>query len=244
MNRFEKVTGFYPSDVASLYFIGFAYESLGEDDQARKYYRDVLKVNPMNLQAHQRLAFLYEKEGKVEKAIETYRNTLDFFGEEDSSDVLWVKGRLSPLEKRYTVNLSQVLFAYDSNPSGVFNNGGDTYSAFSGTFNYYLKKDRLLQIPFAFSTDNTVFYRLNNILSNETLSVAATTFQDPYSLTFDYSFNFGCRQGRTDQREDTQAFCGFSEEAIHPRCLDLSTAMLIFILIVVKHTMLFVRGSA
>lgn len=39
IESFEKVVLLYPSDVAGLYFIGSSYESLGEDDQARRYYK-------------------------------------------------------------------------------------------------------------------------------------------------------------------------------------------------------------
>jgi tetratricopeptide (TPR) repeat protein len=203
IESFEKVIRFYPSDVASLFSIGSSYESLGDDDQARRYYKKVLEINPMNVQANQRLAFLNEKEGKVEKAIERYRHTLDLLGEGDSPDVLWVKGRLSPLEKRYTVNLSQVILGYDSNPSGASNAGGDISSSLGFTFNYYLKKDRRLQIPLGFSTQNTVFFRTNIVFSSETFSVSATTFQDPYSLSFEYNFYLGVARGGPTSRGQT-----------------------------------------
>jgi len=203
IESFEKVIPYYPSDPSSLYFIGSAYESLGEDDQARTYYRKVLKINTMNVQANQRLAFLYEKEGRLEKAIETYRDTLDFLGEGDSPDVLWVKGRLSPLEKRYTVNLSQVILGYDSNPSGASNDGGDISSSLGFTLNYYLKKDSRLQIPIGFSTQNTIFFRSNTVFSSETFSVSATTLQHPYSLSLEYNFYLGVARGGPTSRGQT-----------------------------------------
>lgn len=199
----EKVVRFYPSDVASLYFIGSAYESLGEDDPSRRYYQKILKLNPINVPANQRLAFLYEKEGEIEKAIETYRNTLDFLGAGDSPDVIWVRGRLSSLEKRYTVNFSQVILGYDSNPSGASNDGGDISSSLGFTLNYYLKKDRRLQIPIGFSTQNTIFFRSNTVFSSETFSVSATTFQDPYSLSFEYNFYLGVARGGPTSRGQT-----------------------------------------
>lgn len=203
IESFEKVVLLYPSDVASLYFIGSSYESLGEDDQARRYYKKVLEINPINIQANQRLSFLYEKEGRIEKAIQTYRNTLEFLGEGDSPDVLWTRGRLSPLEKRYTINLSQVILGYDSNPSGASNEGGDISSSLGLTFNYYLKKDRRLQMPIGFSTQNTVFFRTNTVFSSETFSISATTFQDPYSLSFEYNFYLGIARGGPTSRGQT-----------------------------------------
>lgn len=203
IESFEKVTRIYPSDISSLYFAGFAYEGLGEDEQSRRYYRKVLGINPMNIQANQRLAFLYEKEGRTEKAIETYRKTLDFLGEGDSPDVLWIRGHLSPLEKRYTINLSQLFLGYDSNPSGVFNTGSAIFSALSGTFNYYLKKDQRLQIPLGFITDNTVYYRTNTLFVSETLSLGVASLQDPYSLSFEYNFNFGIFNGKKTGRAQT-----------------------------------------
>ncbi len=203
IEAFEKVIRLYPSDVASLYFIASSYESLGDDDQSRRYYKKVLRINPLNIQANQRLAFLYEKEGRNEKAIDTYRNTLEFLGEGDSPDVLWTRGRLSPLEKRYTVNLSQVILGYDSNPSGASNEGGDISSSLGFTLNYYLKKDRRLQIPIGFSTQNTVFFRTNTVFSSETFSLSATTFQEPYSLSFEYNFYLGIARGGPTSRGQT-----------------------------------------
>lgn len=199
----EKVALFYPTDIASLYFIGSSYESLGEDDPARKYYKKVLEINPSHIQANQRLSFLYEKEGRIEKAIRTYRNTLELLGEGDSPDVFWTRGRLSPLEKRYTINLSQVILGYDSNPSGASNEGGDISSSLGLTFNYYLKKDRRLQIPIGFSTQNTVFFRTNTVFSSETFLISATTFQDPYSLSFEYNFYLGIARGGPTSRGQT-----------------------------------------
>jgi tetratricopeptide (TPR) repeat protein len=203
IESFEKIILLYPSDVAGLYFIGFAYENLGEDDQSRRYYKKVLNINPMHVQANQRIAFLQEKEGRIEKAIEIYRNTLKLLGEEDSPDSLWVKGRLLPLEKRYTVNLNQVILGYDSNPSGASNDGGDISSSLGLTFNYYLKKDRRLQIPLGFSTQNTVFFRTNTVFSSETFSISATTFQDPYSLSFEYNLYLGIARGGPTSRGQT-----------------------------------------
>lgn len=200
IESFEKVTRLYPLDIASLYFTGSAYESLGEDDQAREYYKRILEINPMSVQAHQRISFLYEKEGRIENAIQAYRNTLELLGEGDSPDVLWIKGRLSPLEKRYTINLSQVILGYDTNPSGASNQGGDITSSLGLTFNYYLKKDRRLQIPLGFSTQNTVFFQTNTVFSSETFSVSAITFQDPYSLSFEYNFYLGIARGGPTSR--------------------------------------------
>lgn len=203
IESFEKVILFYPSDVASLYFIGSSYESLGEDDAARRYYGRVLEINPLNVQANQRLAFLYEKEGSIEKAIETYRRTWDSFEGKDSPDTLWIKGRLSPLEKRYTVHLSQVILGYDSNPIGASNEGGDISSSLGVALNYYLKKDRRLQIPIGFSTQNSVFFRTNTVFSSENFSVSATTFQDPYSLSVEYNLYLGIARGGPTSRGQT-----------------------------------------
>lgn len=203
IESFEKIIRFYPSDVNSLYFIGFSYENLGEEDQALKYYGKVLQINPMHIQANQRLGFLYEKEGRIEKAIETYRNTLGFIPEKDSPDALWIKGRLSPLEKRYTINLNQVIIGYDSNPSGASNAGGDLSSSLGISFNYYLKKDRRLQIPLGFSTQNTVFYRTNTVFSSETFSATVTTLQDPYSLSVAYNLYLGIARGGLTGRGQT-----------------------------------------
>jgi len=209
LEYFEKIVRLYPSDVRSLYLIGFSYENLGQDDQARKYYEKVLELNPMHIQANQRLGMLYEKEGSLEKAIEVYRKTLDFIPDKDSPDAVSVRGKLTPLEKRYVINLNQVVVGYDSNPSGASNPGGDLSSSLGVSFNYYLKKNRYLQIPIAFSTQNTAFLRTNTIFSSETVSITTTAVRDPYSLSFSYNFNLGISQGGLTGRDNTGALSFF-----------------------------------
>ncbi len=195
IESFERVIRLHPSDSNSLYFIGYCYENLGDEKNARRYYESVLKISPRHLQANQRLAFVYEKEGRVERAIDLYRWTMDGSPGREFFEMRWIRDRLAPLEKRYILRFNQVILGYDSNPSGALNRGGDLSSAIGLSFNYYLKKDRSLQIPIGLSTQNQIRYQSSTLFSNQTLSIAAISGLGSYTYSVEYNAYLGIARG-------------------------------------------------
>lgn len=192
---FEKVIRIYPSDLNSLYLIGYSYENLGHEREALRYYRKVLEINPKHVQANQHLGLVYERQGKTETAIRVYQDSLSILGKEETPESAWIKERLTPLEKRLYVVLSQVVLSYNSNPAGSSTPRGDLSSNLGVSLTYYLKKDQRFQLPIGLSTQNTFFYRSNTIYSNETFSLTAITHRLPYSLSFGYNASLGVARG-------------------------------------------------
>lgn len=195
IEAFERVLGFYPNAVGSLYWIGTAYEGLNKPDEAERYYKKVLTLNPNHVLARQHLGFVYEIQGKTESAIQVYQDTLDLLSGQESPDQAWLKDRLAPLEKRLHTVLNQVVLSYNSNPAGSSEPEGDLSSNLGAAVTYFLKKDQRLQIPIGLSTQNTFLYRSNTVFSSETLSVMALGSRFPYSYSAGYNFNLGLSRG-------------------------------------------------
>ncbi|MFQ5779213.1 MAG: tetratricopeptide repeat protein [Nitrospiria bacterium] len=197
IEAFEKVLRIFPSHVLSLYRTGLAYENLGASKKAVPYYKKILTVDPRHTQARQRLGFIYEGEGEIERAIRMYRETLSLFKGDDSPQAVWVKNRLTPLEKRFFVTFNHVILSYNSNPAGSSDPEGDISSNLGIDLSYYLKKDRRLQIPIGVGTHNTFFFESNTYFSSETVSLSATGLRSPYSYSIGYRLRFGLAKGGT-----------------------------------------------
>lgn len=195
IDAFEKVIALYPNGVGGIYWLGTAYEGLNNPKEAIKYYNRVLELNPNHILARQRLGSVYESQGQNEKAIQVYQKTLDMVSGQESSDETWLKDRLTPLEKRLFVVLSQVVLSYNSNPAGSSNPQGDLSSNLGVAATYYLRKDQRLQIPVGLSTQNTFLYRSNIMFSSETFSFMATGSAPPFSYSAGYNFNLGVSRG-------------------------------------------------
>ena len=195
IQAFEKVHAIYPNSVASLYWIGTAYEGLNNSNEAIKYYKKVLELNPNHTLARQRLGFVYESQGQNEKAIQVYQQALNLVSGQESPDETWLKDRLTPLEKRLFLVLNQTVLSYNSNPAGTSNPQGDLSSNLGVTATYYLRKDQRLQIPVGLSTQNTFLYRSNIMFSSETLSLMAVGSTAPFSYSGGYNFNLGVSRG-------------------------------------------------
>jgi tetratricopeptide (TPR) repeat protein len=195
VEAFEKVLSLYPNGVGSLYWIGTAYEGQNNLDEAERYYAKVLALNSNHTLARQRLGFVYETQGKSEKAIQVYQKALDLLGGQASPEEAWLKERLTPLEKRLHMVLSQVVLSYNSNPAGSSTPEGDLSSNLGVALTYFLKKDQRLQIPIGLSTQNTILYRSNTIFSSETFSVMALGSRHPYAYSGGYNLNLGLSRG-------------------------------------------------
>lgn len=191
IESYEKVLGTYPSHVRSLYQTGFSYEKLSDYRKAVRFYEKVLALDSRHAQAGQRLGFIHETEGKNEKAIRVYRETLPLFSGEDSPEAVWVKSRLTPLEKRLVVSINHVVLSYNSNPAGSSDPEGDLSSNLGIDLTYYIRKDRRIQIPFGVGTHNTFFFQSNTYFSSESLSLSVTGMDSPYSYSAGYKLRLG-----------------------------------------------------
>lgn len=192
IEAFERVLSFYPNAVGSLYWLGTAYEGLNNPDEATRYYKKVLALNPNHILARQQLGFVYETQGQNERAIQIYQRTLDLLSGQESPEGAWIKGRLQPLEKRYSININQVALSYESNPFQTSDSSSSTLlSNLNLTLTYYLKKDRRLSIPIELSTQNTMYFKLNSLFSRETFSIKLNSLQSPFFYSLGYSANFG-----------------------------------------------------
>ncbi len=191
IESYEKVLGIYPSHLRSLYQTGYSYENVSDYKKATRFYEKVLALDSRHVQARQRLGFIHETEGKNEKAIRIYRETLPLFSGEDSSEAVWVKSRLTPLEKRLVVSVNHVVLSYNSNPAGSSDPKGDLSSNLGIDLTYYIRKDRRLQIPIAVGTHNTFFFQSNAYFSSESFSLSATGLRSPYSYSAGYKLRLG-----------------------------------------------------
>ncbi|MEO2054156.1 MAG: tetratricopeptide repeat protein [Nitrospira sp.] len=191
IESYERILTIYPSHVRSLYQTGFSHENLSENEKAIRFYEKVLDLDPRHVQARQRLGFIHETEGKNEKAIQIYRATLPLFNGEDDPEAVWVKNRLSVLEKRLVVSINHVVLSYNSNPAGSSNPKGDLSSNLGIDLTYYIRKDRRIQIPFAVSTHNTFFFQSNSYFSSESFSLSVTGLDSPFSYSAGYTLRLG-----------------------------------------------------
>ncbi|MFQ5580841.1 MAG: tetratricopeptide repeat protein [Nitrospiria bacterium] len=191
IESYEKVLGIYPSHVRSLYQTGFSYENLNNDEKAAQIYEKVLELAPKHIQARQRLGFILERQGKNEEAILVYKETLPLFKGEDDPEAIWVKSRLTPLEKRLMVSINHVVLSYNSNPAGSSDPEGDLSSNLGIDMTYFIRKDRRIQIPFAVGTHNTFFFQSNTYFSSESLSFSLTGMDSPFSYSAGYRLRLG-----------------------------------------------------
>ncbi|MFQ5598150.1 MAG: tetratricopeptide repeat protein [Nitrospiria bacterium] len=200
---FQKVIGILPKHIESHYWIGTAFESLNELKDARRYYQKVSDINPKHIPTQERLGFIDEMEGRTEAAIKHYRKNLDLWEGRETPGAMWVKNRLKPLEKRFFVDIDQVVLSYDSNTIQTKDPEPD-YTSFIGVkFTYFVKKGRRFQLPISLATNNTLFFRTNsspflsnNILfSQEVFSIKAISTYLPFSYSIDYNFKIGIGRG-------------------------------------------------
>lgn len=192
---FETALGLFPDHDWSLYWTAWSYERLSDYQNARKYYLKALDVNPSHRLSHQRLGFIHESEGNIEDAIRSYRHHIDLWNGEENTDTDLARKRLKPLEKRFFVDINQVLLSYDSNPARSENPDPDIRSSIGLRLTYLLKKDRGLQIPIGISTDNTFFFESNTIFSQEVFRISAIRTSAPFIYSIGYNFQYGLARG-------------------------------------------------
>jgi len=195
---YEKALGLFPDHDWSLYWTGWSYERLSDFKAARTYYHKALEVNPSHRLSLQHLGFVHEAEGEIEEAIRAYRQSIALWNGQENPDTDWMRNRLKPLEKRFFVDINQVLLSYDSNPTRSANPDSDLRSSIGIGVIYLLKKDRGLQIPIGLSTDNTFFFESNAMFSQETFRITAIRTTAPFVYSVGYNFQFGlARDGAT-----------------------------------------------
>lgn len=74
-NAIDELTSVYsrqPNNTMALYAMGHCYERLGKEQEAIEFYQDCLKFKNYLQFPCQRLAAIYLKNGRLEKAIEQY----------------------------------------------------------------------------------------------------------------------------------------------------------------------------
>ena len=84
--------------LANLYnTIGFTYFETQQYDLAIYYYEEAIKINDSYVVARNNLAYAYEKQGRVEDAIQSYKKVLMFDSQNETAI-----DRLQTLQRRYT----------------------------------------------------------------------------------------------------------------------------------------------
>jgi tetratricopeptide (TPR) repeat protein len=77
-----------PSNTMALYTLGYCYERLGKDAQALEFYQDCIKFKSHLQLPRQRMAAIYFKNGRVDKAISEYESLTTEHPEDISSIVI------------------------------------------------------------------------------------------------------------------------------------------------------------
>ncbi|MEW6237494.1 MAG: tetratricopeptide repeat protein [Candidatus Omnitrophota bacterium] len=74
--HFKKVIELDLNEEFAYYFLGAAYEKLGQFEKALEAYKQAIRLKPDIAEAHHGLGVAYEKLGQYEKAIEAYKQAI------------------------------------------------------------------------------------------------------------------------------------------------------------------------
>lgn len=101
-----------PNDIQARMMLAFTYGQIGEFARSEKEYLTAIKLDKKNTKAYVLLAQLYEKQGKVDEAVETYQKIKDY------EQALYELGRLSVKQKDYHKAIGYLKKALEKEPTG------------------------------------------------------------------------------------------------------------------------------
>jgi tetratricopeptide (TPR) repeat protein len=110
-----------PNNTMALYLLGYCHERLGQDAQAMEFYQDCLKFKRHLQLPHQRMAAMYLRKGRLDKAIEEYVAMTVERPEDVSS--LTLLGYLHLAAQNYTLAIDTFNLSILSHPDN-FNQDG------------------------------------------------------------------------------------------------------------------------
>ena len=122
----ENIYSQQPSNTMALYALGYCYECSGEDSKAVQFYQDCLKFKNHLQLPRQRMAAIYFKAGRLDKAINEYESLTTEHREDISSMVLL--GYLLVADQKWDRAIDTFNMAIISHPDN-FHDDGDQEDA-------------------------------------------------------------------------------------------------------------------
>jgi len=127
---YERLLESFPENIQFNFNLAAAYERMGESDNAEKYFRSILKVDPDNSLTLNYLGYMYadlvikldEVMGMIEKALEIQPNNGAFL-----DSFAWVLYKLGRYEEAI-VKMNMAL-EFEESDSILFDHQGDIYKA-------------------------------------------------------------------------------------------------------------------
>ena len=152
MDQLHKLNEIQPSNTMGLYALGYCYERICQEAKAMEYYQDCLKFKSFLQLPRQRLAAIYLKNGRVDKALKEYEMLTTEHPEDITSKT--ILGYLYIAERQYQQAVDAFNMSILSHPDNFHDDNAreEEQSLQDGRFDEAMEKvqelmDQLGELP-------------------------------------------------------------------------------------------------